>query len=328
MKSQVLVSGIQPSGKLHIGNYLGALKNFVELQNSGRYECFFFIADLHSITEDFDSKEKARQTLGLAADFLAAGLDPKKSTIFLQSLIPAHTELAWIFNTVTPMGELERMTQFKDKSEKAEFVNVGLFTYPTLMASDILIYNPSVVPVGEDQLQHLELARTIARKFNGRFGKLFHEPKALLTETPRIMSLKDSSKKMSKSEPASCLFLDDSPEEIHEKVKRAVTDSGSDIKYDREEKPGVSNLLGIYSALTSRSMRTIEEEFRGKTYSHLKERLAFTLAEHFKEYRNRKSKLSAKPSSLRTTLEAGSKKASKIAQKTLEAAKKKVGLLM
>ncbi|MEK7608627.1 MAG: tryptophan--tRNA ligase [Patescibacteria group bacterium] len=326
MKRQVLVSGIQPSGKLHIGNYLGALKNFVELQNSGKYDCFFFIADLHSITESFDPKKKQKQILELAADFLAAGLNPKKSTLFLQSLVPAHTELAWIFNTITPMGELERMTQYKDKSAKAEIVNAGLFTYPTLMAADILLYNPAAVPVGDDQLQHLELARTIVRKFNGRFGRIFTEPKGILTHTPRVMSLRDSSRKMSKSDPASCLFLDDSPEEIHDKVKRAVTDSGSEIKYDPKEKPGVSNLLGIYSAVTGRPMRDVEKEFAGNTYSHLKERVAFALAEHFREYRNKKAGLMVKSAALKSLLVSGSKKASKVAEKTLFAAKKKVGL--
>lgn len=328
MKRQVLVSGIQPSGKLHLGNYLGTIKNCVELQNSGKYECFFFVADLNSITEDFDPKKKQKQVLEVAAGMLASGLDPKKSTIFLQSFIPAHSELAWILNTITPMGELSRMTQFKDKSAKAEVVNAGLFTYPTLMAADILLYNSAFVPVGDDQMQHLELTRTIARKFNSRFGRLFIEPKGILTHTPRVMSLKDSSKKMSKSDPASCLFLDDSPEEIREKVKRAVTDSGSEIKYDPKEKPGVSNLLEIYSSISGRPMREVEKEFAGSNYSHLKERVAFALAEHFREYRNKKTKLMAKPTTLKAMLEAGSRKASKIAQKTLEQAKKKVGLLL
>ena len=246
----MLVSGIQPTGRLHLGNYLGALKNFVALQNSNKYECFFFIADLHSLTEDFLPKEKARQITELAADYLAAGLNLKKSTLFLQSAIPPHNELAWILNTITPMGELRRMTQFKDKGGEQESANVGLFDYPVLMAADILIYDTKFVPVGDDQLQHLELARTLARKFNSKFGNTFTEPQPLLTQTPRVMSLDDPSKKMSKSRPAGCIFLDDSPEEIHKKVMRATTDSESVIRYDTETKPGISNLLRIYSSLS------------------------------------------------------------------------------
>ena len=216
----VLVSGIQPSGRLHLGNYLGALKNFVDLQNSGKYECFFFIADLHSLTEEFNPKEKSKQILELTADFLAAGLDPKKSVIFQQSQVPAHSELAFILNTITPMGELERMTQYKDKSQRQpENINAGLFDYPVLMAADILLYDAKVVPTGDDQNQHLELTRTLARKFNSRFEKTLIEPKNLHTNTPRIMDLRVPGKKMSKSDPSGCLFIDDSPEEIETKYK-------------------------------------------------------------------------------------------------------------
>ncbi|MEK7086816.1 MAG: tryptophan--tRNA ligase, partial [Patescibacteria group bacterium] len=233
MQKPILISGIQPTGKLHLGNYLGVLKNFVELQNSGKYECYFFIADLHSLTENFDPAEKPKQILDLATDYLAAGLDPKKSIIFIQSQIPTHSELTWILNAITPMGELNRMTQFKEKSEIApKNVNVGLFDYPVLMAADVLLYDTQFVPVGDDQLQHLELTRTLARKFNGKFGKTFIEPKALLTETPRLMSLDEPKKKMSKSRPTGCLFIDDSPSTIRAKIKTAVTDSGKEIKYD------------------------------------------------------------------------------------------------
>lgn len=206
MAKPVLVSGIQPTGRLHIGNYLGALKQFVDLQNSAKYQTYFFLADLHSLTEDYSPKEKAKQVLELTADFLAAGLKPNKSVIFQQSQIPAHSELAWIFQTVTPLGEAERMTQFKDKAARQkENINLGLLTYPTLMAVDILIYSPDVVPVGDDQSQHLEFTRTLARRFNKKFGATFREPKGLFTHASRIMSLKDPSKKMSKSDPASCL---------------------------------------------------------------------------------------------------------------------------
>ncbi len=323
----ILVSGIQPSGKLHIGNYLGALKHFVDLQNSGDYRCYFFIADLHSITEPFDPTEKRAQVANLAADFLAAGLDPKKSVLFIQSCVPAHSELAWIFNTITPMGELERMTQYKDKSARqADHVNAGLFDYPVLMAADILIYGPQVVPVGDDQLQHLELTRTLARKFNGRFGETFAEPKGLLTATPRVMSLKDPAKKMSKSQPESCLFIDDEPEAIAAKIARAVTDSGTTIEYDPEKRPGLANLLEIYAALTHLPPKAVAAEFHDENYAALKKKLATLVAGHFAEFRARKQKLLAKPASVMKIFEAGSTQAAKVADAKIAEVKKKVGL--
>jgi tryptophanyl-tRNA synthetase len=326
MKS-VLVSGIQPSGRLHIGNYLGALKNFVDLQNSGDYQCYFFIADLHALTENPQPKDLRQNILGLAADFLAAGLDPKKSVIFQQSQIPAHSELTWIFNTITPTGELSRMTQFKEKSAAGrDNENVGLFDYPVLMATDILMYVPSVVPVGHDQLQHLELTRTVARKFNTRFGKTFIEPKGLLTKTPRVMSLKNPEKKMSKSQPEGCIFLDDSPQDIRTKIARATTDSGSEIKYDPEHKPGLSNLLEIYAALTHMDPTTIAKEFSGKNYSDLKKSLSAVTADRFVEFREKKKGLLAKPSDLVKILNSGSRRASAVAEKKMKEVRKKVGL--
>ena len=263
----ILVSGMQPTGRLHVGNYLGALKNFVALQNSGTYQCYFFLADLHALTEGPAPKALGENILNLAADYLAAGLDPKKSVIYQQSLIPAHSELAWVLDTITPMGELERMTQYKDKSARQkENVNAGLFSYPVLMAADILIYNAQFIPVGEDQLQHLELARTVARKFNSRFGETFLEPKGLLTQTPRVMSLKDPAKKMSKSDPDGCLFIDDSPEDIKRKLGRAVTDSDASILYDPEKKPGLSNLLEIYGAFIGKDPHAVAIMFEGKQF--------------------------------------------------------------
>lgn len=327
MAKPVLISGIQPSGRLHIGNYLGALKNFVDLQNSGNYQCYFFIADLHSITEPYEPKKKREQILELAADFLAADLDPKKSVLFLQSKIPAHSELTWIFNTLTPMGELERMTQFKDKAARQSAnVNVGLFDYPVLMATDILLYSPSVVPVGDDQLQHLELTRTIARKFNARFGQTFIEPKGLLTKNPRVMSLKNPGKKMSKSEPESCLFIDDSPESIKQKIARAVTDSGSEIIYDPEKKPGLSNLLEIYAALSDIPPKAVAQKFAGKNYSDLKHALAELISDHFAGFREKKKKLLEKPAALINIIKNGSEDASKVAEKKMEEVKEKIGL--
>lgn len=327
MAKPILISGIQPSGRLHLGNYLGALKNFVALQNSGKYQCFFFIADLHSLTEEYAPKEKAKQIHELAADYLAAGLDPKKSTIFLQSSVPAHSELAWILNTITPMGELRRMTQFKDKGGEQETANVGLFAYPVLMAADILIYDTKFVPVGDDQLQHLELARTLARKFNSKFGKTFIEPQPLLTETPRVMSLDNPTKKMSKSSPAGCIFLDDSPEEIKEKVKRAVTDSESVIRYDAEKKPAISNLLRIYAALGDDLIPDLEKKFQNMNYSEFKLGLANLISNHFEPFRLRKKALLKKPAIIKSALKAGETKAKKIAIKKIAEVKKKIGLL-
>jgi tryptophanyl-tRNA synthetase len=328
MKS-VLVSGIQPTGKLHIGNYLGALKNFVELQNSGKYECYFLIVDLHSLTESFEPKEKPKQILDLAADYLAAGLDPKRSVIAQQSQIPAHSELTWIFNTITPMAELERMTQFKDKSSRqAANINVGLFDYPVLMATDILLYEPEIVPVGDDQLQHLELTRTIMRKFNAKFGKVFTEPKVLLTQTPRVMSLKDPAKKMSKSQPEGCLFLDDSPEQIKTKIMRATTDSGSEISYDPKKKPGLSNLIEIAAALRNEDTGAVEKKFAGKRYSEFKESLAGLVANHFADFREKKKALLAKPAGLIKVLNDGSEKAAKVAEKKMNEVRRSVGLLL
>lgn len=312
-----------------MGNYLGALRNFVGLEENGDYECYFFIADLHSLTEDYAPAEKRTQILELTADFLAAGLNPKKSVIFQQSQIPAHSELAWILNTITPVGELRRMTQFKEKSEnEKEGSNAGLLTYPTLMAADILLYDAKFVPVGEDQQQHLELARTLARKFNSKFGKAFVEPQPVFTETPRVMSLDDPTKKMSKSRPAGCLFIDDSPETIKEKVKRAVTDSGSEIKYNPAGKPAVSGLLKIYSSLSGETVPHLEKKFSKQNYSQFKGALADLIADHFSDYRKKKKALMAKPKALEAVLGAGSKRAAKIAEKKILDVQKKIGITL
>lgn len=324
----ILISGVQPTGKLHLGNYLGALKNFVELQNSGKYQCYFFIADLHSLTENFNPRDKSKQILDLAADYLAAGIG-KNSVIFQQSQIPAHAELGWIFETVAPLGEMERMTQFKNKSEsQKQNINIGLLTYPALMAADIVLYNAGVVPVGEDQLQHLELSRTLVRKFNNKFGQTFIEPKPLLTRMPRLMSLYDPSKKMSKSEPAGCLFLDDSPATIREKVMRAVTDSGREIKYDEKTKPAISNLLLIYSGLSEQTIKEIEKRHDGRGYAEFKKDLAETVIKALKPFQERKRELKAKSSKLKAVIAAGNKKADAVASKKLLEVKKKIGLII
>lgn len=330
MSKPVLVSGIKPSGRLHLGNYLGALKQFVELQNSGKYKCFFFVADLHSLTEEFEAANKPSEILNVTAGYLAAGLDPKKSVIFQQSELTAPTELAWILQTISPMGEMERMTQYKDKksARQAENVSVGLFTYPALMAADIILYDAAFVPVGEDQLQHIELTRTLVRKFNNRFGETFREPKEILTKAARVMSLKDPAKKMSKTDPAGCIFLDDSPEEIMEKVKRAVTDSGSNIFYDPDNKPAISNLIEIWAALTGKDVKEAEESFGGKSYSEFKAELGRTIANHFSSFRTKKAALLKKPAVIKKILKEGSASAAKIADKKIALTKKKLGLVL
>ncbi len=316
-----------PSGKLHIGNYLGALKNFVELQNSDKYECYFFVADYHSLTENFDPKIKSEETIDIVSNYLATGIDPEKSTIFVQSQVPACAELAWILSTITPLGELQRMTQFKDKSQKQQTnINAGLFNYPVLMASDILLYNAKFVPVGEDQLQHLEFTRTLARKFNKQFGKIFIEPKPLLTKTPRLMSLTNPLRKMSKSEPNGCLFMDNSEEEIKEKIKRAVTDSGKEIIFDKKNKPAISNLILIYEGFSGLTIKEIEEKFRGKSYVEFKSSLAELLVKNLREFQDKKSNI-LKPKIL-ATIKEGGEKARQKSQKKLEKVKRNLGLLI
>lgn len=315
---------MQPTGRLHLGNYLGALKNFVELQNSGKYNCYFFIADYHSLTIDFVPKQKQQQIFDLVNAYLATGIDPKKSIIFAQSQVPACTELAWILNTIAPIGELERMTQYKDKAkENKQNINAGLLTYPALMAADIILYDAAFVPVGEDQVQHLEFTRMIARKFNNKFGKTFVEPRPILTKASRLMSLNDPNKKMSKSIPSGCLFLDDSPAEIEKKIKTAVTDSGKEIKYDIQNKPGISNLLDIYSALTEKSVSEIEKQYQNKNYSQLKSELAKIAIDALAPFRA----LKTKNYKLKTILDAGAKKAQKISSVKIKEVKKKLGLL-
>ena len=327
MAKPILISGIQPTGNLQLGNYLGALKNFVELQNSGKYDCYFFIADYHSLTIDFNPKEKQNDILSVANAYLSAGINPKKSTIFIQSQVPESTELAWILNTIAPPGELERMTQYKDKMQNAnskmQGANIGLLTYPLLMAADILLYGAKVVPVGEDQLQHLELTRTLARKFNNRFGKTFMEPQALLTKTPRIMSLDNPEKKMSKSQPEGCLFLNNTLERIEEKIKKAVTDSDSEVKYNPESKPGVSNLLIIYEALANIPIPKLEKKYQGKGYGEFKKDLIKVVTDSLKPFREQKTK----NSQLKAILNSGAKKAQKISSTKMKEVKKKLGLL-
>ena len=322
----ILVSGIQPSRSLHIRNYFGALKNFVELQNSGKYECFFFIADLHALTEYKSKKELEENTRELMASFLAAGLSAKKSTLLVQSQIPSHANLAWIFNTITSMGELERMTQYKDKTSRGIPTTAGLFDYPVLMAADILIYKAGVVPVGDDQDQHLEFTRTLARSFNNKFGNTFSEPKVVHTKTPRVMSLDDPTKKMSKSVPGGCLFLNDAPAVIQKKIARAVTDSETAIAYDPDSRPGISNLILIYAEIVETPPAKIVKKYEGKGYAEFKKDLAKLLIKKLEPFRVERSDL-LRRSDLDAVFARGSIRASKIAEKTLAEVKQKLGLL-
>ena len=344
MTKPILVSGIQPTGKLHLGNYLGALKNFVELQNSGKYRCYFFIADMHALTENPNPKDLRKNVPDLAVSFLAIGLNPQKSTIFIQSQVPAHLQLYEILCPLTPLSELIRMTAFKEKViqtlklkqgqifskedfEKAvEESNFGLAAYPILMTADIILYDAKFVPVGEDQLQHLELARTLVRKFNNRFGKTFIEPRPLLTKIPRLMSLDDPTKKMSKSQPGGCLFLDDSPTEIREKIKRAVTDSGREIKYDPKNKPAISNLILIYGGILGVTTQQVEQKFSGASYAEFKKDLAEVVIRALRPFQEKKKGL--KPAEIKKALALGNKKANAVASKKLREVKKKIGLLI
>lgn len=320
-----VVAGIRASGQPHIGNYLGAMKQFVELQD--RHDCFFFIADLHSLTTPFEPNEQRANALDVALDYLALGLDPEKCTLFLQSQVSEHAELAWIFNCITPLGELERMTQFKDKSGtvKTESINAGLLNYPVLMAADILLYKPLGVPIGEDQMQHLELTRTIARKFNTRFGELFPMPKAMTNpEALRIKSLTDPAKKMSKTGDEA-LLINDSPEEIHRKIKKAVTATEAD-----GAALGVENLMQLLKqfgepADVTHFTKAIDDG--SVKYSELKETLADRVTTYFAPFRERRAKLAADPQAALDALAEGARKAKEIAGETMREVKSKVGLL-
>ncbi|MEN9342409.1 MAG: tryptophanyl-tRNA synthetase, tryptophanyl-tRNA synthetase [Candidatus Parcubacteria bacterium] len=327
-----LVSGIQPSGKLHVGNYLGVLKNLHTLAQSHSYDCYFFLADLHSLTEPYSPEEKKQQILQLAADFFAADLDPQTCTIFQQSTVESHTVLSWILTTITPMGELRRMTQFKDKSTGADddsvITNVGLFTYPVLMAADILLYDADVVPVGDDQLQHLELTRAIARKFNGRFGDVLREPRPLLTNTPRVMSLRDPQKKMSKSSPAGCLFVDDEPDVISQKIQAAVTDSGTGIAYDPLTKPAISNLIDITCGLTEETPTALVNRCAGMSYSQFKTVISQDIVDALTPHRTRKKALLDDPDQIISWVAAGSERAEEVAAAKLDVVRRVLGIAL
>lgn len=325
---KVIFSGIQPTNIIHIGNYLGALKSWVGLQDKN--ETIFCVVDLHAITVPQDPETLRKKTLETAALFIACGVDPEKSSIFVQSSRAEHSELAWILNCFTYTGELRRMTQFKDKSgESQDSVSAGLFDYPVLMAADILLYQATHVPVGEDQKQHIEITRDIAQRLNNKYGELFTIPEPIIQGNgARIMALDDASKKMSKSSPnpASFIALTDSPDTIREKVKRATTDSGSGVKAGAD-KPEITNLLNIFSAITGREIAEIEQEFAGKGYGEFKSALAEAIVSELAPIQEKFNSLMQNPDELKRILEAGSQKVAKEAGETLARVKEKIGLI-
>jgi len=324
----IVLSGIQPTGQMHIGNYLGAVKHWTELQE--QHDCFFPVVDLHALTVEQNPKEFSKTTLAKVVELLSVGLSPERCVIFLQSHVKQHTELAWIFNTITPIAELERMTQYKDKSEKhKKNANAGLLTYPTLMAADILLYRTQEVPVGKDQMQHLELTRLIARKFNNLYGKTFREPEALVPKQgEKIMSLSDPKRKMSKSDGAqSYISLFEEPVSIRKKLMRATTDTGKEITYNPTKKPGVSNLLTIYSLFAEESLKDAEKHFQGKGYAALKKDVAELLIDKLDPFRRKKKELLTRDLYLKEILKHGAKKATSVAEATMEDVRSKIGLL-
>ena len=324
-----MLSGIQPSGDLHLGNYLGAIKNWGA--RSDMYDCFYFMADLHTITVRQTPADLRRRTLEQLAQYIACGLDPEKNTLFIQSHVHQHAELGWVLNCYTMFGELSRMTQFKDKSSKhAENVNGGLFTYPALMAADILLYQPDLVPVGHDQKQHCELTRDVAKRFNGIYGDVFKIPEPFIPETgARIMSLNAPDSKMSKSMPEGCVFLMERPEDIQRKFKRAITDSDTEncVRFDPENKPGVANLMSIYSAVTGKNFEEIEIEFAGQGYGKFKPVVGEAVIEHLRPIREEASRLMKDKAYLEGVYRDGAQKASYVAEKTLRKVYKKVGFV-
>jgi len=325
MKKRIF-SGIQPTGLVHIGNYSGAIRNWVKLQNE--YDSIFCIVDLHALTVPESAQQMPKKVFDLATTLLAAGLEPKKCILFVQSHIPEHTELTWLLNTVTPIAELERMTQFKEKAKRfKKNINMGLFDYPVLMAADILLYQTDTVPVGEDQRQHVELARTIARKFNRKFGKVFTVPEALIYPGgARVMSLADPTKKMSKSVPQGYISMVDSPASIRQKVKKAVTDSGKEIEYS-PKKPAIANLINIYTAFSGLSANRIEKKYQGQGYAPFKKDLAEIIIKELKSFQAKKKALDKKPAYVKKVLADGLQKIRPLAQKTLKQAKQKMGLI-
>ena len=326
-----ILSGIQPSGDLTLGSYLGAIKNWAALADE--YDCYYMLADMHTITVRQVPAELRRHTLTQVAAYIASGLDPEKNVLFVQSHVPAHAQLGWVLDCYTMFGELSRMTQFKDKSAKnADNINAGLFTYPALMAADILLYQADLVPVGGDQKQHVEICRDIATRFNGIYGDTFKLPDPYIPQVgARVMSLTSPEKKMSKSDkdPNGCVYMLEKPEDILRKFKKAVTDSDTErcVRYDPEQKPGVSNLMTIYSVATGRSFDEIEAEFDGKGYGAFKPAVGEAVVEMFRPIREETERILADKAYLESVYRAGAEKAGYVANKTLRKVYKKVGFV-
>ena len=326
---KTIFSGIQPTGCITLGNYIGALKNWVALQSD--YNCIFSVVDLHSITVRQDPAELRRRCMDFLCQYLAAGIDGEENVVFFQSHASTHAELSWILNCFTYMGELSRMTQFKDKSAKnAENINGGLFAYPSLMAADILLYRPDFVPVGEDQKQHVELTRDVASRFNGIYGDVFKIPEPYIPKVgARVMGLQNPTSKMSKSDkdPNGCVYLKDDNDTIMRKFKRAVTDSETCVRFDRQEKPGISNLMEIYSACTGKTYDEIEKEFRGKGYGDFKPAVGEAVISVTGPIRDEAQRILKDKAYLESVYQAGAEKASYIAEKTLRKVYKKIGFV-
>lgn len=324
-----IFSGIQPSGHITLGNYVGAIRNWIPLQDE--YDCLYCIVDLHALTVRQDPRELRQRSMSLLSLYMACGLDPEKNILFLQSHVSAHAELAWILNTFTYMGELSRMTQFKEKSQKhQDNINAGLFTYPVLMAADILLYQADLVPVGQDQKQHLEITRDVAIRFNNIYGDVFTIPEAYIPKVgAKIMSLQQPENKMSKSDENENAFISllDHPDTIARKFRRAVTDSEALVRYDEENKPGVSNLMNIYSSVTGKSFDEIEDEFQGRGYGDFKAAVAEAVIETFKPIQTRYDELMKDKDYLNQVMKNGAEKAARLAYKTLGKVYKKVGLV-
>lgn len=323
-----VLSGIQPTAdSFHIGNWFGALRQWVQMQET--HNCFYSVVDLHAITAEFEPKLLKKRTVTSFAQLLAVGLDPFKSTIFVQSQVPQHAQLAWVLSCFTGFGEANRMTQFKDKTQKggSERSSVGLFTYPILQAADILLYQANQVPVGEDQRQHLELTRDLATRFNNQFGQTFTVPEAyIVKETAKILDLQDPTSKMSKSSPSGCIFILDEPNVVMKKFKTAVTDSGKEIKYDPENKPGVSNLISIIKSVTNKSIQEIEDSFVNKGYGDLKTYAGEVVVEQvINPFREKTNILLNDEKKLTSLMLEGAQKAEKVASETLKNVYEKVG---
>ena len=330
MEKKKILSGIQSTGRLTLGNYFGAIDNWVKMQEE--YDCYYMIANLHSLTVRNDPETLRQNTIKIIALYIAAGLDPEKNTLFIQSQVKEHAELGWILDCYTYMGELSRMTQFKDKSAKhADNINSGLFTYPVLMAADILAYNADLVPVGDDQKQHLELTRDIAERFNSLYGETFKIPEPYTKKVgARIMGLQNPTAKMSKSsqDPMDKILLTDSPDEIRKKFKKAVTDSENKVKYDPENKPGVSNLMSIYGIIKNKTMDEIEKQFEGQGYGAFKTAVAEAVIERLEPLQNKYNELLENPDKLMAICNKGAKKAEEKANRVLKDVYKKVGLVI